>query len=166
MFNSGAALSGFGMPLVSSADSVSIQEGKTTASGGVAVIENGVQTVTTEIYPRGYEPIIVQKGVPVKWTIHTEEGDINGCNNSIVIPAYNIQQNLSLGDTVIAFTPEESGTFNFSCWMGMIRSTITVVDDISIVESIIIEQEPDEFDGLYIDGNAASGNAGLPACCS
>jgi plastocyanin domain-containing protein len=47
-----------------------------------------------------------------------------------VIPAYNIQKNLVPGDNIIEFLPTESGVVNFSCWMGMIRSTITVTEEV------------------------------------
>lgn len=128
MFNSGAVLSGFTLPLFSTMTS-------TTSASSIATIKDGVQTVTTVLNPGSYEPIVVQKGVPVKWIIKAKEGVINGCNNSIVIPKFNIQQDISEGDTVIEFTPANSGTVPFSCWMGMIRSKITVVDDLKTVES-------------------------------
>jgi plastocyanin domain-containing protein len=84
--------------------------------------------VITSLSSGRYEPITVQKGIPVKWIIKAEEGSINGCNNSIVIPQYGMQKDLSIGDNIIEFTPTESGTVPFSCWMGMISSQITVVD--------------------------------------
>jgi len=48
-----------------------------------------------------------------------------------VIPKFNKSQKLEVGDNLIEFTPNETGTFVYCCWMGMIRSTITVVDDIN-----------------------------------
>ena len=128
MFNSGAVLSGFTLPVFSTTTS-------TTQALNIATIKDGIQTVTTGLNPGSYEPIVVQKGVPVKWIIQAEADDINGCNNSIVAPKFNIQQDLSEGDTVIEFTPTSSGSFPFSCWMGMIRSKITVVDDLNAVDS-------------------------------
>jgi len=32
------------------------------------------------------------------------------------------------GDNIIEFTPTETGTIPYSCWMGMIKSNITIVD--------------------------------------
>lgn len=67
---------------------------------------------------------------------HTaQRSDINGCNNEIVIPKFNKRKKLEAGDNVIEFTPKETGTFEYSCWMGMIRSKITVVDDINKVDA-------------------------------
>ncbi len=102
-----------------------------SGDGNIAIIEDGVQVVTTGLASGRYEPIIVQKGIPVKWIIQAEEGDINGCNNSIMVPKLGLKKDLTGGDNVIEFTAEESGVIPYSCWMGMIRSKITVVDEIS-----------------------------------
>jgi len=75
----------------------------------------------------GYGAIRVQQGVPVKWTLKAPEGSLNGCNQSIVIPEYDLKIDLKTGENLIEFTPDRSGTFAFSCWMGMVRSSITVV---------------------------------------
>ncbi len=127
MFNRGAVLSGLTL-------SIFPPSTRTADASNIAVIQDGIQTVTTGLYPGSYEPIVVQKDVPVKWVIQAEKGDVNGCNNSIVVPKFNIQQDLAVGDTVIEFTPGSNGTFPFSCWMGMIRSEIVVVDDLTVVD--------------------------------
>jgi sulfite exporter TauE/SafE/copper chaperone CopZ/plastocyanin domain-containing protein len=121
MFNSGIGLSGIALPTISSY----------AGNSSVAQIVDGVQIVTTQLSSGRYEPITVQKGIPVRWTIQAPEGSINGCNNSIIIPKYDKEFKLSVGDNIIEFTPTESGSVPFSCWMGMIRSRITVVDDIN-----------------------------------
>jgi sulfite exporter TauE/SafE/copper chaperone CopZ len=130
MFNNGVGLSGFVMPTLSSVTS-------TVKASNIATVENGVQVVTTSLASGQYEPITVQKGIPVKWIIQAEDGDINGCNNSIVVPKYDLKKDLAVGDNVIEFTPTESGVVPFSCWMGMIRSKITVVDDLKKVDSTV-----------------------------
>lgn len=91
-----------------------------------AVIKDGYQTVTTKLESGRYQPINVYAGVPLKWTILAEKGTLNGCNNEIIIPAYGKQQKLELGENIIEFTPTQSGTITYTCWMGMISSTITV----------------------------------------
>jgi sulfite exporter TauE/SafE/copper chaperone CopZ len=131
MFNNGLSLSGIALP------TLPVVSGS-TASASVAAIKDGVQEVTTGLSSGSYEPIVVQKGIPVKWTIQAEDGDINGCNNSIIIQKYGIQKTLEVGDNVIEFTPTDSGTVPFSCWMGMIRSKITVVDDLNNVDSSVL----------------------------
>ncbi len=124
MFSNGMNLSGITVPLPS------VSAGGSAANSNAAVIQNGVQTVTTTLSSGSYEPIILRKGVPVRWIIQAEKGNINGCNNEIVIAEFNKQKKLEPGDNIIEFTPDETGTFTYSCWMGMIRSTITVVDEL------------------------------------
>lgn len=97
----------------------------------IAVLENGEQAVQSDVFSSSYEPIIVQKGFPVRWTITVKAEDLNGCNNPITVPSYGIRQQLVPGENIITFTPAVSGSVLFTCWMGMITSTVLVVDDIS-----------------------------------
>jgi len=96
-----------------------------------ATVSDGVQTVATTLDNGIYDPIIVQKGIPVKWTITANDGDLSGCNNKMVIRDYNVEKKLIVGENVVEFTPTASGKIVYSCWMGMVGSTITVVDDIN-----------------------------------
>jgi len=123
MINRGLNLSGI--------NNLNIVKNVSKASANVAKIENGVQTVTTRLEAGSYSPITVQKGVPVRWNIIVEDGELNGCNNPIVITEYNIKKKLTVGDNYIEFTPEEEGNFVYTCWMGMISSNIKVVSDLS-----------------------------------
>lgn len=91
-----------------------------------AGVDADVQVINSTLKAGSYPQITVKKGVPVKWTISANASTLNGCNGTMVIPEYDIQQKLKAGDTVITFTPTESGKFAYSCWMGMIRSSITV----------------------------------------
>ena len=93
---------------------------------GTAYLADGVQLVHTTLDYRSYAPITVKAGIPVRWTITADSSVLNGCNEALVIPEYGIQKGLMPGDNVIEFTPTETGTFPYSCWMGMIRSSITV----------------------------------------
>ncbi|MHB1152514.1 MAG: urease accessory protein UreH domain-containing protein [Eubacteriales bacterium] len=127
MFSSGFSLSGFALPAFITDISGSVQNNDVNDT----VITDGIQTITTGLPSGRYEPIIVQKGIPVKWIIQAKDRDINGCNNEIIIPEYKIEKKLATGDNIIEFNPTETGTFAYSCWMGMIKSTITVVDDIN-----------------------------------
>jgi len=109
-------------------------------SGNVARLENGRQVVSIDLHRGGYEPVIVQKGIPVKFIINAEESNINGCNNAVVISKYNIEKALKPGENVIEFVPEEAGNIPYSCWMGMMRSNIRVVDDLSALSEEDIEE--------------------------
>jgi hypothetical protein len=91
------------------------------------VIENGVQIVNSTLRSNRYPAITVQQGIPVRWTINAPPGSITGCNYSVVLYEYGIQYDFKPGENIIEFTPVKAGKFLYSCWMGMIRSTITVV---------------------------------------
>ncbi len=119
MVNRGLALSGIDIAYASS------------GSGNIARIEGDVQVVSTKLESGRYSPIVVQQGIPVQWTIRAGEKDLNGCNNPVTIPEYDIQKKLLPGDNIIEFTPEKEGNITYTCWMGMIRSNIKVVSDIS-----------------------------------
>lgn len=120
MFNNGLSLSGFAF---------AASPYNQSSSSNVAKIQDGVQIVNTTLNSGQYEAITVQAGIPVKWTITAENGSINGCNNRIYIPEYDIEKKFEIGENVIEFIPEKAGTYRYSCWMGMIRSTITVLEE-------------------------------------
>ena len=102
----------------------------TAAQGGntVQTSADGVQVVHSTLSSGKYPDISVQAGVPVQWIIDAPEGSINGCNNRMILPAYGIEHKFETGENVITFTPDTAGKFAYSCWMGMIRATITVTE--------------------------------------
>jgi hypothetical protein len=143
-FGRAAALSGIPLPDFSprslalggasqSASVIPVRAATSSRGRIVAAIENGVQTITTDFKDGYYVPFTVQAGVPLKWTIRIKEADINGCNNPVEVPGYRIQKTLVPGDNVIEYTPAKEGTIPYSCWMGMIRSRITVVKNLAAV---------------------------------
>jgi uncharacterized protein len=99
-------------------------------SAAIARISGGAQTVTTPVRATAYMPIVVQRGIPVRWILTAGQADLTSCNATIVVPRYGIRRALAPGRTVIEFTPTADGTVAFSCWMGMIRSSIAVVEDV------------------------------------
>jgi sulfite exporter TauE/SafE len=107
--------------------------GTGTGAGGTLEeaprIEEEVQIITSTLRPGRYPAITVQRGVPVKWIITAPQGSINGCNNRMIIREYKIEHRLVPGENLIEFMPEKTGRFPYSCWMGMIRSSITVVEE-------------------------------------
>ena len=116
MMNNGLALSG--VTVTKSSGAVS--------SMNTAQMEGDYQSLTTNLEFGTYPGIKVKAGIPVKWTINAEPGKLNGCNNEIIIPKLGVTAKLQEGENIIEFTPEESGEFGYSCWMGMIRSSIIV----------------------------------------
>ena len=91
-----------------------------------AKMENGIQVVESTLTSWSYADIRVTAGIPVKWTIYAEEDEINGCNNRMICRDFGIEKNVQSGENIIEFTPETSGTYSYSCWMGMIHGTIIV----------------------------------------
>jgi sulfite exporter TauE/SafE len=116
MFTQGASLSGLSLNIASVGSQVSD-----------STIVDGYQVVSSTLKSGEYPKIRVQAGVPVKWTINAPQGTINGCNNRLIIQEYGVEFQFKTGDNVIEFTPAKAGNIPYSCWMGMIRSTITVV---------------------------------------
>jgi plastocyanin domain-containing protein len=137
MFTQGWALSGFSLGSVPSLAATKEEVSK-------PAIANGVQTINSTLQSGRYPAITVSAGVPVKWVIEAPQGSINGCNNRMIIPEYKIEHQFKTGENIIEFTPTKSGKFSYSCWMGMIRSSITVVDDGSAPAGDAQSGEPKE----------------------
>jgi Uncharacterized conserved protein len=144
MFTQGWVLSGLSLPSAGGSSPVPAVTGTGAVQAGSAVsrTENGVQTVSSTLSSGRYPAITVQQGIPVRWTIHAPPGSINGCNNRMIIPEYNIEYQFKTGDNTISFTPDKTGTFRYSCWMGMIRSSIRVVADKAAVDEAAAAPDP------------------------
>ncbi|HEX3046637.1 MAG TPA: sulfite exporter TauE/SafE family protein, partial [Bacillota bacterium] len=132
-------------------------------SGNIAKIQSGVQEVTTTIESGKYQPFIVQQGIPVRWTIKAKAEDLNGCNNPVTIPKYNIQKRLVPGDNLIEFTPTEAGNITYTCWMGMISSNIKVVPDLAQVSQDDLNQVNNNGGGSTSGGSSILGGG---SCCA
>ncbi|MDP3057974.1 MAG: hypothetical protein Q8N36_00720 [bacterium] len=111
-------------------------QGQLTVSKGtvIASMKDGYQEVRIVVGARSYAPVVVQIDVPVRMIFEVPLGKLNGCNNAITIPSYGIEKGLKVGDTVVEFTPTSLGTVKYSCWMNMIRDTITVVLDLKSIK--------------------------------
>ena len=67
----------------------------------------------------------------MRWIISADKNALDLCNETVVVPAFRIEQKLVTGDNILRFTPEEAGDFVYTCWMGMIKSRIQVVEDLA-----------------------------------
>ncbi|MDR2770652.1 MAG: sulfite exporter TauE/SafE family protein [Clostridiales Family XIII bacterium] len=121
MFSQGFSLSGLSLDFLPGAAA------SETANADASVLEDGRQIVRSTLRPGNYPAITVQAGTPVEWMIDAPQGSINGCNNRVIIPEYGVEHQFQAGENLIAFTPTKAGRFSYSCWMGMIRGSITVV---------------------------------------
>jgi sulfite exporter TauE/SafE/copper chaperone CopZ/plastocyanin domain-containing protein len=151
MFSYGFGLSGFNLdfarPLLAAASPAAAKAGWRRDRPGEAAeapvrIEAGVQLVNSTLSPGRYPAITVQAGIPVRWSINAPAESINGCNNRLIIREYRIEHRFQPGENLIEFTPEKAGRFSYSCWMGMIRSSITVVEEGQTAEPDNPERNP------------------------
>lgn len=125
LFGMGSARGSAAPPPAESA----VKEAAPTPKPAEITLVDGKQVINSTLNARRYPSITVQAGVPVKWVINAPEGSINGCNYAFNIPEYGIEGfALEPGENVIEFTPTKAGKFLYSCWMGMMRATITVVE--------------------------------------
>lgn len=136
MGNRGLALMGMNNPLAKASSSKILSSNDSKNSNITKpTIENGVQVINITADSNGYTPNVfyVQKNTPVKLIIHGKS--LTYCNNEIVFPSLNIQKKLKSGENLIEFTPTDKD-INFSCWMGMIRGYIKIVDDIKSTDNL------------------------------
>lgn len=68
----------------------------------------------------------LRAGVPVVMNVIAQS--LTGCNNHLMIPKYGIVANLQPGVNTIEFTSTELGRLVVTCWMGMIRTYLDVVN--------------------------------------
>lgn len=91
-----------------------------------SVGQAGLQEVTV-VVQGGYAPAAVQvrRGVPVRITFDRQE--TSGCSEEVVFPAFGIRRFLPAFErTVVELTPDRTGTFPFTCGMGMLKGRLVV----------------------------------------
>ena len=100
-------------------------EAQTTAGNTVEEID-GVQVVDLSWGKFSYKPdvITVAAGKPVRIVADLER--LQGCFRSFVIRDLGISTSFSSSRNFIEFTPTKTGTFAFSCAMGMGKGTLIV----------------------------------------
>ncbi|PIX61926.1 hypothetical protein COV03_02890 [Candidatus Uhrbacteria bacterium CG10_big_fil_rev_8_21_14_0_10_41_26] len=125
----GISNAGNGMTLLGISPSFSFQTSAKTEQIAPSVV-GGEQVVKMRVLSRGaYSPdeLTVVKGVPVRWEITGDE--FLGCANSLILRQFGVSERISTGLNIVKFTPTKTGSFTFSCSMGMIRGTMTVIEN-------------------------------------
>ena len=97
-------------------------------------IKGDYQEIDFDLEYDNYKDIIVQKDIPVKIIINASKDKLTGCNNEIIINEYGIKKKLEVGENIIEFTPKDTKTISYTCWMNMIKNNIKVIDDIDYFE--------------------------------
>ena len=94
----------------------------------LATADGGVQRVRIRV-ERGYDPevITLRAGLPAVLEFQREEEDpcserviLDGFGRNVFLPAFET--------TEVEIQPDETGTFDFSCGMGMLKGRIVVRD--------------------------------------
>lgn len=128
MLSQGVSLSGINIDRTGTESAATEAENTEELNTAKISVSGDMQYVNSELDFGTYPEITVYSGIPVKWTINVPEEVINGCNCKMVISAYGITHEFAPGENVIEFTPGESGTVPYTCWMGMINGKINIVD--------------------------------------
>lgn len=98
------------------------------ASATAVAVAGGVQEVRIAVRG-GYDPahVRVRKGAPVRLIFDRQE--TSGCSEEVVLPEFGIKRFLPAHQqTVVEFTPERAGSYEFTCGMSMLRGQLTVED--------------------------------------
>ena len=96
------------------------------SSAAATATSSGVQEVRVEV-KGGYDParVKVKRGSPVRMIFDRQE--TSGCSEEVVFPDFGIRRFLpAFEETAVEFTPEESGTYEFTCGMSMLRGKVEV----------------------------------------
>jgi len=137
-------------------------DGGTVLSDGLPQIVGGKQILKIDALAFGYEPsrLRVRAGIPVRWEI-ADKGT-SGCTNAIISRGlFDGQIDLVPGKvSVKEFTPQEPGSYKFSCWMGMVSGVIEVVDK----DGSLAETKQTIPSGAVGCGGGCGGSCGNPGC--
>lgn len=99
-------------------------KGKTVAT--VAATSQGIQEQSI-LVKGGYHPADVQlkRGVPARLIFNRQE--TTSCSEEVLIPEFGIKRTLpAFAETVVEFTPTQTGTFEFMCGMNMLHGSLVV----------------------------------------
>ncbi len=120
---------GNGLALVGIDPSIPFQISDKTEQFAPFIVDDE-QVIKMRVLSRGaYEPdeLTVVVGVPVRWEIEGE--DVLGCTNSLILNKFGVRETIRTGNNIIEFTPTQTGSFTFSCSMGMVRGMMNVIPD-------------------------------------
>lgn len=95
----------------------------------LAIIKEGVQEITV-VVEGAYTPsrIVVKKGVPLR--INFDRRETADCSEFVSFPDLKVNKKLEpMAKTVLEFTPEDVGEYEFVCNMGMYHGKLIVEDN-------------------------------------
>lgn len=125
MVNRGLALYGVNVPRLDDlSNPISIENNESE----IILSEDGFQEITLIATGSSYafEEKVIKAGIPVR--INLDVQGLSRCSNPLVIPKYNITNDMMRDEPVMEFTPAEVGGIRVTCWMGMITTTLDIVE--------------------------------------
>ncbi|HEY0151343.1 MAG TPA: cupredoxin domain-containing protein [Longimicrobium sp.] len=99
-----------------------------TSAAAVTVAGGGAQEVTIRVRG-GYDPteVRVKRGAPVRLVFDRQE--TSGCSEEVVFPDFGVRRFLPANaKTTVEIEPARTGSFEFTCGMGMLRGKLVVED--------------------------------------
>lgn len=106
---------------------VDVAQGTPQAPAQLAKTDAGVQKIRVVVSEKGYEPanLELKKDVPTQITFY--RANENNCGTEVVSLDLGIRKELPVGkEVVVDLTPDKSGSFDFTCGMGMLRGKILI----------------------------------------
>ena len=98
----------------------------TRQSAAAVSSASGVQEVAITV-KGGYSPAIieVERGKPVQLNFYRDEE--NSCSEELLMPDFSVRRDLpAFKTTRVELIPQQSGTYEFTCGMGMLRGSLVV----------------------------------------
>lgn len=94
------------------------------APSKAATLEGGVQRIAVDLSQGFYDPTVIEAkaGVPLEISF----GQGGGCLASVLIPAFNVNEDLTRGGAVVKLPAMQPGEYEFSCGMRMVFGKIVV----------------------------------------
>lgn len=164
MINRGLTLTGSGYDFNTLVTTVKASgNGITEDAVGVdTTLKEGYQEIRMDVTSQGWQPnkFVLKKGVPVRWIINGKE--ITGCNSAIQVPKLGLNFDIKKGEQIIEFTPTEEGIIPWSCWMGMLRGTFIVKDDVDLSNTASVNKELEKVN--VPQGGSCGGGGGGCGC--
>lgn len=93
-----------------------------------AKVKESGDVLETEILVKGvYSPNVIEAKKGQKLKINFKRDEDVSCSEYVVMPDFKVRKRLpAFETTVVEFTPEKEGEYEFTCSMGMYRGKIIV----------------------------------------
>ncbi len=163
MLNNGLALTGSGYDFKSILTSAEAGSIAVDSVNSQPLVKEGYQEIRMDVLSSGWSPnkFVLKKGVPVKWIITGKE--MTNCNKAIQVPKLGLEFDIKKGEQVIEFTPTKEGIIPWSCWMGMLKGTFIVKENIDLTNQQEVKKELDSVQ-VPKGGSCGGGSGGGCGC--